>query len=83
MFWKEMVNQPEDFLNDPKNVGMFSLKSHPEYPALSALEESVTFNLLKEFVSAEGQPLTIQSLLNYSPFVEMILRRQNHPSFFS
>lgn len=82
MFWKDLMNQSDEFLNDPVNVHHFSLKGHPEYPNLSSLSEEDVLAMLTEFLLGENQSITIKNLLNYAPFYEMILNKQNLPSIY-
>jgi hypothetical protein len=82
MHWKELLNQSDDFLDDINNVKHFSLKGHPEYPSITELDEEEVLELLSEFVVAEGQKLTIQSLLQYAPIFEMVLIKKNLPSIY-
>ncbi|TGL61817.1 hypothetical protein EHQ58_04170 [Leptospira ognonensis] len=82
MFWKDILNQSDEFLNDPNNIRHFSLKGHPEYPNLSTFSEEDVLAMLTEFLEAEKQSISIKNLLNYSPFYEMILSKQNIPSIY-
>ncbi|WP_411821401.1 hypothetical protein [Leptospira sp. 'Mane'] len=82
MFWKEMLNQSEEFLQDPNNIQYFSLKGHPEFPYISDLEEEEVLELMKEFVSSENQKLSIANMMSYAPVFEMMLVKKNLPSIF-
>ncbi|TGN19700.1 hypothetical protein [Leptospira idonii] len=82
MNWKELLNQPDEFLNDPKNSELFNLKGHPEFPYISDLDEAEVLAILQEFLIAENQPITIANLLNYAPILEMTLIKKNLPSIY-
>ncbi|TGN14544.1 hypothetical protein [Leptospira ilyithenensis] len=82
MFWKELINQSEEFLQDPNNIRHFSLKDHPEFPYISELEEEEVLELLKEFLSSENQKLSIANMMSYAPVLEIMLIKKNLPSIF-
>ncbi|GBF51902.1 hypothetical protein LPTSP4_34400 [Leptospira ryugenii] len=82
MNWKEMINQEDAFLDDPRNAKEFSLKGHPEYPFLSQLDEEEVLEILSEFLEAEGQIVSIKNLLQYAPIFEITLHRKNLPSIY-
>ncbi|MDZ4726351.1 MAG: hypothetical protein SH817_09340 [Leptospira sp.] len=82
MYWKDLLNQPEEFLNDPNQIHEFSLKDHPEFPYISQLNEDEVLEVLEEFVKGEGHTVTIQTLFQYAPIFEMMLYKKNMPSIF-
>jgi hypothetical protein len=82
MYWKEILNQSDSFLNDPSEVYHFSLKGHPEYPHISKLDESEVLEMLSDFVRAEGHEPTIQNFLFFAPIFEVMLYQRHYPSIF-
>jgi len=82
MNWKELLIQSDEFLNDPKNTYLFNLKGHPEFPNLSLLSEDEVLETLSEFIKAEGQNVTLNSMFAYAPFYEQMLAKSNLPSIY-
>lgn len=82
MEWKKLLTLSNDELLDPMLVSEFNLVGHPEFPNISELDPEETLELLTEFLQAESQTVNIQNLLNYAPFLEIILIRKNLPSIY-
>ncbi len=82
MHWKEWMNFSDAAKRDPSFAKDFSLKGHPEFPGLSDLDEEEVFEILKEFVLAEGKVPCLETLLAYAPVYEITIQKQNLPSIF-
>ncbi|MCZ8344573.1 MAG: hypothetical protein O9301_16180 [Leptospira sp.] len=82
MNWKELLTLSEEELMDQNLVSEFNLVGHPEFPNISELDPRETLELLTEFLEAENQIVSIQNLLNYAPFIEIMLIRKNLPSIY-
>lgn len=77
--WREIFHQEEEYLKDPKNLQVFSFEDHPEFPSLGKMPPEEVYELLVEYITAEGKIPSLSTMIGYAPIVEYTVNRQNGP----